>query len=227
MDNSCLSIDYVTITDINEKSFAKNLSFYGKPKGLKDLKDRQKNLERELDAAAELQNDFANITCPNLKPQELGVSSYEWGFVNPKNGEVVLDVYKEYDNSEKDYILRGCVEKLNKDKWFYDILKDSKPLKLKSILEVLDLKTVEYGDELLKIQDEIEKVSRPAPAEKWRLVFVFGRANVEVVGQAAKNLYEELLGAKSNLNLRMHVKETNQTMYETKFALIVDSYEIL
>lgn len=227
MDNSCLSIDYVTITDINEKSFAKSLSYYGKPKGLKDLKDRQKSLESQLDAIAELQNDFANITCSSLKPQELGAPSYEWGFVDPKNGEVVLDVYKEYKNSEKDYILRGCVEKFNKDKWFYDILKDPKTLTLKNILDYLDRETVKCGNALLEIQNEIEKISKPAPAGKWRLVFVFSRANVEVVGQAAKDLYAELLGAKSNLNLKMHVKETNQTKYETKFALIVDSYEIL
>ena len=95
------------------------------------------------------------------------------------------------------------------------------------ILDYFDRKIVTYGNDLLEIQNEIEKVSKPAPVGKWRLVFVFSRANVEVVGQAAKNLYEELLAAKSDLNLKMHVKETNQTKYETKFALIVDSYEIL
>ena len=227
MNDSYLSIDYVTVTNINEKSFARSLSYYGKPKGLKDLKDRQKSLEAELDAISELQNDFANISCSNLKPQALGVSSYQWGFVDPKNGEVVLDVYKEYNNSEKDWILRGCVEKLNKGKYFYGILKDPKTITLKNILDYLDRKTVSYGNDLLEVQNEIEKVSKPAPVGKWRLVFVFSRANIEVVGQAAKNLYEELLAAKSDLNLKMHVKETNQTKYETKFALIVDSYEIL
>jgi hypothetical protein len=119
------------------------------------------------------------------------------------------------------------VEKFNKGKWFYDILKDPKTLTLKNVLDYLDRKTVSFGNDLLEIQNEIEKVSKPASAGKWRLVFVFSRANVEVVGQAAKNLYAELLGAKSNLNLKLHVKETNQTKYETKFALIVDSYEIL
>mgnify|MGYP006872985183 CR=1 FL=1 len=225
-----LEIDYVTLTDVDAKSFARSLSFYGKPKGLKDLKDRQRSLETWIDNVTEIQNVFANVTCSSLKPQALDNNSLysyssNWVFVNPKNGEVVLDVAKDFKGFTS--TIRDLVEKLNNGKWLCDILKDPKTLKLKNILDYFDRKIVSYSNDLLKVQNEIEKVSKPAPVEKWRLVFVFSRANVEVVGQAAKNLYAELLAAKSDLNLKMHVKETNQTKYETKFALIVDSYEIL
>lgn len=236
MNDSYLSIDYVTVTNINEKSFAKNLSFYGKPKGLKDLKKQQKSLESRLDVVTDIQNDFANLTCLNLKLKTLGKSRFEWGFVNPENGEIALDVTKKIDkydfyseeHREAQNCLDDCVERLS-HKLMFEIHEDPEAvtLKLKDILDYFDRKIITYGNELLKIQDEIEEVSKPAPVGKWRLVFVFSRANIEVVGQAAKNLYEELLAAKSDLNLKMHVKETNQTKYETKFALIVDSYEIL
>lgn len=240
MDDSCLSVNYITITDVNEKSFSKSLSFYGKPKGLKDLKKQQKDLELQLDIATELQNDFANLTCLNLKPLTLGksYSKAEWVFVNPENGETVLNVTKKLDKydpySEENRVLNNCIDdcvlELSHELPFgYSAWKDSvdpKTLKLKDILDYFDRKIVADGNELLKIQDEIEEVSKPAPVENWRLVFVFTRAKVEVVGQAAKNLYEELLGTKSELNLKMHVKETNQYS-ENKLILIVDSYEIL
>ena len=235
MDDSCLSVDYITIIKKKEKSFSKNLSFYGKPKGLKDLKKQQKSLESRLDVVTDIQNDFANLTCLNLKLKTLGKSEFDWGFVNPENGEIALDVTKKtnkYDfyseeHREASNCLDDCVVRLS-HKLMFEIYEDPEAvtLKLKDILDYFDRKIVAYGNELLKIQDEIEEVSKPAPVENWRLFFVFTKAKVEVVGQAAKNLYEELLETKSNLNLKMHVKETNQ-YEENKLILIVDSYEIL
>lgn len=228
MSNTYLNIDYVTVTDVSEKSFAKNLSFYGKPKGLKSLKDQCKSLNLYIDTVAELQNDFANLTCLNLEPRALSEDQLKWGFVDPKTGEVIVDVTKEYGRSQKYWILRGCVQYLNTRSYlFYDILNNPETLKLKDILGYLDREIAKTGDDLLKVQDKIEKASVPASTEAWRLVFVFNKVNVEVVGEAAKNLYRDLLRAEDNLNLKMHVKETNQTKYETKLALIVDSYEIL
>lgn len=229
MDNSCLNINYITVTDVNEKSFAKNLSYYGKPKGLKALKDQQRSLELHLDAVVDLQNDFANLTCLNLKPQGLDDYYDHWVFVDSKNGEVVFDISREYKKSHSEgyWILRDCIRKLSNVDYFDAVLKNPKTLKLKDILDWLDHETVLSGKDLLRIQDKIEKASKPAPVEDWRLVFVFDRVNVEVVGQAAKNLYDELLGANSDLNIKMHVKATNQTIYETKLALIADSYETL
>lgn len=229
MVSTYLNIDSVTLTNVNERSFTKSLSFYGKPKGLRRLKDQQKDLESDIDAFTELRNDFASLTCLNLETRALDENQSKWGFVDPKTGEVVVDVSKEYDryDGSKYWILRRCIINLSASNDFYEILDNPETLKLKDILGYFDREIVKSGNELLKVQSKIEDISKPASAEAWRLVFVFDKINVEVVGQTAKNLYRDLSGAEDNLNLRMHVKKTDQTRYETKLALVVDSYEIL
>ena len=79
----------------------------------------------------------------------------------------------------------------------------------------------------LNFQKEYEEASKPVTVKDWKLIFVFDKANVIVKGQIAKNLYMDLEKVGSEINLEMHIDKVNHLLYETKLALIVDSYEIL
>ena len=127
--------------------------------------------------------------------------------------------------------IERCLEKYYRTNWLVQFLdkngQNIKPIELERILECLDPVVEKASEELLSVQKEYEEASKPVTVKDWKLIFVFDKANVIVKGQIAKNLYMDLEKVGSEINLEMHIDKVNHLLYETKLALIVDSYEIL
>lgn len=230
-----LEIDYVTLTDIDASSFDRKQSYFGKPKGITGIRKRQRDLERDIDTITNAINILTVSGCSSFIPQIVPKEyhSSDWGLYNPETKELVYDPRDSGDPNyhEAMFKIEKCLEKYYKTDWFWRYLdevgQNIKPVKLEIILKYLDPIIEHYGEELLNVQKEYEEASKPIPVEDWKLVFAFGKANVVVKGQAAKNLYTDLEKDGSEINLKMHISKISHSLYETKLALIVDSYEIL
>ena len=233
MDNSQLSIDYVTITNVDANSFDRKQSYYGKPKGLKGIQKRQKELEQRIDSITNAISILTDSGCSSFIPQIIPKGPNHWGLCNPETKELVYDPRDSGDPNyhEVMFAIERCLEKYYRTNWLVQFLdkngQNIKPIELERILERLDPVVEKADEELLSVQKEYEEASKPVAVKDWKLIFVFDKANVIVKGQIAKNLYMDLEKVESEINLKMHIDKVNHLLYETKLALIVDSYEIL
>ena len=233
MDNSQLSIDYVTITNVDANSFDRKQSYYGKPKGLKGIQKRQKELEQRIDTITNAISILTDSGCSSFIPQIIPKGPNHWGLCNPETKELVYDPRDSGDPNyyEAMFNIERCLEKYYRTNWLVQFLdkngQNIKPIELERILERLDPVVEKADEELLSVQKEYEEASKPVAVKDWKLIFVFDKANVIVKGQIAKNLYMDLEKVESEINLKMHIDKVNHLLYETKLALIVDSYEIL
>lgn len=233
MDNSQLSIDYVTITNVDANSFDRKQSYYGKPKGLKGIQKRQKELEQRIDSITNAISILTDSGCSSFIPQIIPKGPNHWGLCNPETKELVYDPRDSGDPNyyEAMFNIERCLEKYYRTNWLVQFLdkngQNIKPIELERILERLDPVVEKADEELLSVQKEYEEASKPVAVKDWKLIFVFDKANVIVKGQIAKNLYMDLEKVESEINLKMHIDKVNHLLYETKLALIVDSYEIL
>ena len=234
VDNSQLNIDYVTITNVDANSFDRKQSYYGKPKGLKGIQKRQKELEQRIDTITNAISILTDSGCSSFIPQIIPkYSMNNWGLCNPETKELVYDPRDSGDPnySEAMFNIERCLEKYYRTNWLVQFLdkngQNIKPIELERILERLDPVVEKANEELLSVQKEYEEASKPVTVKDWKLIFVFDKANVIVKGQIAKNLYMDLEKVGSEINLKMHIDKVKHFLYETKLALIVDSYEIL
>ena len=233
MDNSQLNIDYVTITNVDANSFDRKQSYYGKPKGLKGIQKRQKELEQRIDSITNAISILTDSGCSSFIPQIIPKGPNHWGLCNPETKELVYDPRDSGDPNyhEVMFAIERCLEKYYRTNWLVQFLdkngQNIKPIELERILERLDPVVEKADEELLSVQKEYEEASKPVAVKDWKLIFVFDKANVIVKGQIAKNLYMDLEKVESEINLKMHIDKVNHLLYETKLALIVDSYEIL
>lgn len=238
MDNSCLSIDYVTITDVDVKSFDRKQSYYGKPKGIAGIRKYQRDLERNIDTVTNAISILTASGCSSFIPQ-LVPKEYvtDWGLCNPETKELVYDPRdRSNPNYDPNYYeamskIEKCLEEHYKTNWLVRYIdehnQDIKPVKLEKILKYLDPVIEKLDKKLIAVQKEYEEASKPVPVEDWKLVFTFDKASIVVKGQTAKNLYTDIERNRSGINLKMHISKVSHSLYETKLALIVDSYEIL
>lgn len=232
MDNSQLNIDYVTITNVDANSFDRKQSYYGKPKGLKGIQKRQKELEQRIDTITNAISILTASGCSSFIPQIISKKSpMHWGLCNPETKELVYDPRDSGDPNyyEAKFNIERCLEKYYRTNWLAQFLdkngQNIEPIELERILERLDPVVEKANEELLSVQKEYEEAS--VTVKDWKLIFVFDKANVIVKGQIAKNLYMDLEKVGSEINLKMYINKVSHLLYETKLALIVDSYEIL
>lgn len=229
-----LKIDYVTIADVDINSFDRKQSYYGKPKGLKGIQKRQRELEQHIDTITNAISVLTASGCssfiPQIVPREY---SMDWGLCNPETKELVYDPRDSGDPNYHEVMLNieRCLEEYYKTNWLIQFIDEHgqniEPIKLERILKYLDPIVEEASEKLLGVQKDYEKASKPVTVEDWKLVFAFDKANVIVKGQVAKNLYMDLEKDGSEINIKMHIGKVSHSLYETKLALIVDSYEIL
>lgn len=229
-----LEIDYVTLTDVDANSFDRKQSYYGKPKGIAGIRKRQRELEQDIDTITNAMDILTASGCSSFIPQIVPKEySTDWGLCNPETKELVYDPRDSGDPNyhEAMFKIERCLEEYYKTNWLIHFVDEHgqniKPIKLERILKYLDPIIEKASEELLSVQKEYEEASKPVPVEDWKLVFAFGKANVVVKGQTAKNLYMDFEKDGSEINLKMHIGRISHSLYETKLALIVDSYEIL
>lgn len=234
MDNSQLNIDYVTVTGVDANSFDRKQSYYGKPKGLKGIQKRQKELEQHIDTITNAISILTASGCSSFIPQIIPREySIDWGLCNPETKELVYDPRDSGDPNYYEAMLsiERCLAEYYKTDWLIRFLDEHgqnvKPIELERILKYLDPIIEKASEELLGAQKDCEKASKPVTVKDWKLVFVFDKANVVVKGQVARNLYMDLEKDGSEINLKMHIGKVSHVLYEKKLALIVDSYEIL
>lgn len=232
-----LGIDYVTISDVDAKSFDKKQSYIGKPKGLTGLRKQQQDLENRIILIADKIDHLCNSGCSSFILESENGSDVK--LCDPKTGECVYDskVYKDLSELYVNSALRDDVRRHFGCLLLDDYIEEhpNTKLELETVVSSLEDEATVINKLLKDCERDIENAKRPASVEKWKLVFVFKKVNIELKGQAAKDLYEELQKTESSIDVKFHIFQVgndivlaNNVVYEAnKFVLLANDYEIL
>lgn len=219
-----LIVDSVVLKNIDDKSFSRVLSVYGKPKGIKDKQNEINNAEEQIKIAETLIDSISELPVDDLifcfhvddktflaaakKPKEVLLDT-----------EALAETMKGISSWQVIYMLELAL-KLNyaKPGTCYKTSKDDLIVQISNMLD-------KHSEELIQLQDELSEMSKPTPIEDWQIMFAFDHINICFTGQVAKDLFESF--EKIPKDYRFHIYGENNEWFSGKTVLYADSFEII